>query len=340
MVLRRDLLTNGEFFNKDNDFLEKLLQGDYLMGKESPKLHITKLQIIINFILVIGFSMQAYGYWATGKIRRLTMNLVPERIYFYNNELYVALLKGIHSSYWWNEDQEGAIAIINTDTFTLAEQFDIDMDPFDIVADGKSIYVSSGSGQWGNIKGYSRETLLETSKSRLVYEKSFLEMHPSLDKLYATTMALSPTDIESYFIVDGKISTGYDSPDYDDYRLTKQITISPDGKYIFNDSGVVMIAADAKPMNMRYLTKLYSNFEKITFNMKEGFFYTSNGSNIDVYNYKSMEREKRYAMSGDIQNIFYQEGKLFVVSIEELYSTKLTTYAIKAYNVKGNELIQ
>ena len=59
------------------------------------------------------------------------------------------------------------------------------MDPFDIVADGKSIYVSSGSGQWGNIKGYSRETLLETSKSRLVYEQSFLEMHPSLDKLYA-----------------------------------------------------------------------------------------------------------------------------------------------------------
>ncbi|WP_282244398.1 hypothetical protein [Psychrobacillus sp. NEAU-3TGS] len=74
--------------------------------------------------------------------------------------------------------------------------------------------------------------------------------------------------------------------------------------------------------------------------MKEGFFYTSNGSNIDVYNYKSMEREKRYAMSGDIQNIFYQDGKLFVVPIEELFSTKLSTYAIKAYNVKGNELIQ
>ncbi|QEY20785.1 hypothetical protein D0S48_08775 [Psychrobacillus sp. AK 1817] len=278
--------------------------------------------------------------YGTGKVRRLTMNLVPERIYFYNDELYVALLKGIHSSVWWNEDQEGAIAIINTSSFTLLEQFDIDMDPFDIVADGKSIYVSSGSGQWGNIKGYSRETLLETSKSGLVYEKSYLEMHPSLDKLYAITTALSPRDIESYFIVDGKISTGYDSPDYDDYRLTKQMTISPDGKYIFNDSGVVMIAADAKPMNMTYHTKLYSNYEKITFNMKEGFFYTSNGSNIDVYNYKSMEREKRYAMSGDIQNIFYQDGKLFVVSIEELYSTKLTTYAIKAYNVKGNELIQ
>lgn len=49
-------------------FLEKLLQGDYLMGKESSKLHITELQIIINFILVIGFSMQSYDYWATGKI--------------------------------------------------------------------------------------------------------------------------------------------------------------------------------------------------------------------------------------------------------------------------------
>ena len=58
--------------------------------------------------------------YGTGKVRRLTMNLVPERIYFYNNELYVALLKGTHSHYWWNEDQEGAIAIIDTATFTIS----------------------------------------------------------------------------------------------------------------------------------------------------------------------------------------------------------------------------
>lgn len=54
--------------------------------------------------------------YETGIVRRLTMNLIPERIYFHNNELYVALLKGTHSSYWWDEEQEGAIAIINTTT--------------------------------------------------------------------------------------------------------------------------------------------------------------------------------------------------------------------------------
>lgn len=278
--------------------------------------------------------------YETGIVRRLTMNLIPERIYFHNNELYVALLKGTHSSYWWDEEQEGAIAIINTTTFKLAEQFNIDMDPFDIVADGKSIYVSSGSGQWGDIKGFSRETLLETSKSSSVYERSFLEMHPTLDKLYTINTGLSPRDMESHFIVDGKITTGYDSPYHGDYKLNMNMTISPDGKYIFNGSGVIMIASDVKAINMTYLTKLYSPFEQITFNLKDGFFYTSNGKNIDVYNYKTMEREKRYTMSGNIQNIFYQNGKLAVITVEELYSSKLPTHAIKTYEVKGNEIIQ
>ena len=278
--------------------------------------------------------------YETNSVKRLTMNLVPERIYFNNNELYVALLKGTHSPYWWDENQEGAIAIIDTASFTLAEQFDVDIDPFDIVADGKSIYVSSGSGQRTNIIGYSRETLLETSRIGSVYHKSFLEMHPNLDRLYVIDTALSPRDVECYFIVDGKITTGYDSPYHGDYQLNTNMTISPDGKYIFNGSGVIMIASDSKAMNMKYLTKLYFPFEHITFNMNEGFFYTSSGKNIDVYNYKTMEREKRYVMSGDIQNVFYQNGKLVIISVEELYSSKLPTYVIKTYKVEGNKIIQ
>ncbi|SES44402.1 hypothetical protein [Psychrobacillus sp. OK032] len=278
--------------------------------------------------------------YETRKVRRLTMNLVPETIYFQNNELYVALLKGTRSSYWWKENQEGAIAIINTATFKLEEQFNINIDPFDIVADDKSIYVSSGSGQWGNIIGYSRETLLETSKSDSVYDKSFLEMHPNLDRLYSIDTTLSPRDVDTHLIEDGKIIVGYDSPYHGNYELNTNMAISPDGKYIFNGSGVIMIATEAEATDMRYLMKLYTPFEQITFNMKDGFFYTSNGKGIDVYNYNTMEREKHYDMSGKIQNIFYQNGKLVVVSVEELYSSKLPTYAIKTYNVVGNKVIQ
>ena len=277
--------------------------------------------------------------YETGKVKKLQMNLGPEKMYYYNNELYITLLKGSHSSYWWDENQEGAIAIIDTTAFTLAEQFDIDMDPYDIVADGKSIYVSGGSGQWININGYSRETLLETSKIDRIYQNSLLEMHPSLDKLYVIDPELSPTDIEFHSIEDGKLTAGYDSPYHGDYPLHANMVISPDGKYIFNGSGVIMTASDVKAMNMKYVTTLYVPFKEITFNLNEGYFYTSSGKNIDVYNYKTMEREKRYVMSGDIQNIFYQNGKLVIISVETLYSSKLPKYAIKTYQVEGNKLL-
>lgn len=276
--------------------------------------------------------------YETGRVRKLTMNLIPDTLYYFNNELYVSLLKSPPSSYWWEENEEGAIAIIDTASFTLAEQFNIDIDPYDIVADGKSIYVSAGSGQWTNIISYSRKTLLETSRSGSIRHKSFLELHPSLDKLYVINTDVSPRDVESLFILDGKITTGYDSPYHGDYELNTNMAISPDGKYIFNGSGVILNASDSKAMNMTYVTKLYVPFEQITFNMNEGYFYTSSGKNLDVYNYKTMEREKRYKMNGDIKNAFYQNGKLVIISVETLYSSKLPKYAIKTYHVKGSKI--
>ena len=276
----------------------------------------------------------------TGEIQRLTMDLVPETIYFNNNELYVALLKGKRSPYGQVQNQEGAIAIINTANFTLTEQFDIHTDPFDIVADDKAIYVSSASGEWGNIRGYSRETLLETSKVLYISHESYIQMHPNLDRIYAIDTTVSPRDVETHFIVDGKLKTGYDSPYHGDYQLNTNMSISPDGKYIFNGSGVLMVASDSQAMNMTYLTKLYTPFEQITYNLDDGFFYTSNRNNLEIYNYKTMERVKSYTMSGYIKNIFYQNGRLVVVSSESLYSSKLPKHAIKTYKVEGNRIIQ
>ncbi|SES44396.1 hypothetical protein [Psychrobacillus sp. OK032] len=278
--------------------------------------------------------------YKTGEIRRLTMNLVPETIYFYKNELYVALLKGPRSPYGQVQNQEGAIAIINTANFTLTEQFDIQIDPFDIVADDKAIYVSSASDETGSIRGYSRETLLETSKAVYISNESYLEMHPNLDRLYAIDTNVSPRDVETHFIVDGKIKKGYDSPYHGDYRFHTNISISPDGKYIFNGLGVVLVASDAQAMNMTYLTKLNTPFEQITYNLNDGLFYTSNRKNLEVYNYETMEKVNSYTMSGYINNIFYQNGRLVVVTTEVLYSSKLPKNAIKTYKVEGDEIIQ
>jgi len=277
--------------------------------------------------------------YMTGNIRRLPMNLVPQTLYLHNNELYVALLKGPRSPYGELQDQEGAVAIINTANFMLTEQFNIQSNPYDILADDQTIYVASGASQVGNIQGYSRETLLETSKISYTDDESYIEMHPSLNRIYSVDTTVSPRDVETHFIEDGKIKKGYDSPYHGDYDLRTNISISPDGKYIFNGSGVVMIASDSKAMNMTYFTKLYTPFDEITFNLEGGLFYTANRKNLEVYNYKTMERVKSYPLSGYIDDLFYQNGRIVVVTTESLYSSKFPKHAIKTYKVDGSEVI-
>ena len=317
-ILEKDMPVKDEFF-----FLSDLVR-EVVIHPSQPIIYALNEK---KDVLAINFE--------TGETKRLSMNLETQTIYYQNNELYVGLLKGIHSPFRY--DQEGAIAIIDTNSFTLAEQFDTNIDPFDIVADDKSIYVSSGSGQWTTIQGYSRETLLETSEGH-VYSESYIEMHPSFERIYSIDTTLSPRIVKTHLVVDGKLTPGYDTAYQGNYRLQKNMSISPDGKYIFNGSGVIMASSDHSQINMKYLTKLPTSFEQITYNLNEGFFYTSNKNNLEVYNYATMEKVTSHALSGNIQHIFYQDGKLIVVTIEELYSTKLPTYAIKMYKVEGSKV--
>jgi hypothetical protein len=73
----------------------------------------------------------------------------PESIYFANK--YVSLLKREHSAYWLVEKQEGAVAIINGDTFSLEKRLEINLDPFDLVVDSKGyIYEQAVPGNIPN----------------------------------------------------------------------------------------------------------------------------------------------------------------------------------------------
>lgn len=274
--------------------------------------------------------------YETGEERRITFNLVPERIYFANNEIYVTLLKGVHNSTWWDESQEGAIAIVDASNFLLSEQFNIDLDPYDIVADSQSIYVTSGSGQWTYMKSYDRTTLLETSKVN-IRQQSFLELHPNKDKLYAITTDSSPRNMEMFRIVDGMFSGGSTrSPYHGTYPQNVNYTISPDGKYIFNGSGVVSYASDSNETNMYYVTTLYNSFGQITFGLENNQFFTSTNNCLDIYDYTTMQRLKRYEMDSDIYRMFYQNGQLVVISKETVYN--LPKYAVSVYAVVGNEI--
>jgi subtilisin family serine protease len=138
--------------------------------------------------------------YATKTKTSVSLDLPPERIKLVNNELYVTLLKGEHSSYWWEEDQSGAFVIINPDDMSIKDRYDIDIDPFDIEVDSDGyIYVSSGSGQHTLINSYSRLSKVKVAQRiESVYERSYLRYNEAYNKLYNINSGqISPNDIES-----------------------------------------------------------------------------------------------------------------------------------------------
>jgi serine protease Do len=141
--------------------------------------------------------------------------LAAESAFYDNGELYVTLLKGEHNSYWWDEVQEGAVAIVDPQTFKIKKYFDINVDPYDIVADDNYFYVSSGSGQWTYLKSYNKESGAEVS-SKSICQQSGLFMHPDKKRIYAVNSATSPRDMEVFTVENGIFTGGYDSPYHGD----------------------------------------------------------------------------------------------------------------------------
>jgi serine protease Do len=268
--------------------------------------------------------------YETQEVKSIPMPLPAERLYFANDELYVTLLKGQHSPYWQEEDQEGAIAIVDTATFTLKEQFDIALDPFDIVADDKYIYVSSGSGQLTYIKSYDRVTKQEVD-SEWIQNASYLEMHPNKTMIYAITTDLSPRDISVYTISDGQFTGSYDSPYHGEYEMEPAMTISDDGKYIFNHFGIVFRSTPLKSTNMTYVTEIFP-FTSIAFDQGSKTFYTGYENELTMYDNTSFELLDYWYVDGMIDHVFFRNGKIIMLTTEQPYSNDVEVQSVQIFD--------
>ncbi|KYD23420.1 S-layer homology domain-containing protein [Parageobacillus toebii] len=307
----------------------------------APTVETTKFVLEQNLVtsvfhpsLPILYGLDVFGNvvevnYETRQVKTLPLPLPAERLYFANNELYITLLKGKHSSYWSEEDQQGAIAIVDANTFTLKKVFDVAIDPYDIVADDRYIYISSGSGQWTSLKSYDRTTYQEVD-STSIRQASFLEMSPDKARIYAIDTDLSPREMEVFFISDGKFTVHYDSPYHGDYELAKDMTISSDGKYLFNHAGTVFYATPLQSTNMTYVTKIQP-FTAIAFDRTANMFYTAKEYTVRMYNQK-FEKVNEWIVPGTVQNIFVSNGKVVLLTTETPYSNGLNVQSIQIFN--------
>lgn len=267
----------------------------YMTDKENLKLH------AVNYV--------------TGKINSVTLPLPPESVTFADGKIYIALLKGAHSSYWWEENQGGAVAIVNAADLTLSETFDVNIDPFDIAVDRSGyIYIASGSGQWTHMKSYSPAAFGEVASTD-IRQASYIQMHPSLNRIYTITTDTSPRDISAYNIQNGTFSSAsYDSPYHGDYSMSTQMRISPDGTYLFNGAGTVFEASEARSSDMKYVYSLNTGFTDIVFDTDENRFYTAKDKLIGAYQYEDFKQIGKFPADGTVQSLYRSSDKLFTIS--------------------------
>lgn len=247
-------------------------------------------------------------------ISEINFVLQPERITYSNGKLYVTLLKAPHSSYTYDGQQEGAIAVIDAANFSLIKQIDVDTDPFDVVVSGDIIYIPSGSGQWTDIKSYS-ETTKQLISSSSIRQQSYAELNPTVNKIYTVTTDSSPRDHIAYDINNGIFLGSNDSPYHGDYFMSTNFSISPDGKYVFNGSGLILTCDADDSKDLHFVFKLDKYFNDVAFDIINNKFYTGvSGKMIYEYNYDTFEGINTYCSEGDISNLYYRDGELIALS--------------------------
>lgn len=262
-------------------------------------------------------SVHAYNY-QTNQSSAITFTQQPERLALRNNELYVTLTNG--HQYWTNQPLSGEIGIIDTQTFTLKDQFDIETDPSDVVVDHEGyIYVLPGSKQSQPILSYSPTTKQKIASSLATFSAlSYAALDPLSNRFYMVNTAITPRDMGSVSVAQGALIQSFDSPYHGDYAMGTHFRISPDGKYIFNNSGEIF------NRELQHVSRV-SKFKDLAFDLANSRFFLGNEGNsrsITLYDYHNTSLDRSfYALGtfrtmGDVNQLFYQENKVIALTMK------------------------
>lgn len=197
----------------------------------------------------------------TGDVQKtFTFDYMAERVELSHDKstLYVTLLTQEHSSYWWEEEQEGRIAVIDVDTLEVTSTHLLNIDPFDIVLTKDNLLVvSSGSGQWTNINVYNANSGNLVSQSH-IRQMSNLSYSSDKNWVIAANTDQSPSDFEKFTVTTSSITAEGDSPYHGDYSILDKAWINKAGTSIITRGGDAFDAA-----NMEYRHTITSNNNSI-----------------------------------------------------------------------------
>jgi hypothetical protein len=215
------------------------------------------------------------------------------------SHLYVALPSAGHNC--CNDDHEGYIAEVDLALGAVTRVFWINEDPWDLVAtDSGFLVVSSGSGQWDDIRSYDLDTGANVSTASLFYYHSNLALHPSQTRIYVADTGLSPSDIERIDIdpVTGALTPRGDSIYHGDHPMDGDVYPHPNGDLLITQGGGVYTSNADRTQDMLYLRTLDFGFAgAAAFDTANAGLLTASESSIDYYNLESLESVDRVPLS-------------------------------------------
>lgn len=278
----------------------------------------------------------------TGTLTYIQFTLMPGKLYLYNNSLYVTLSGKDHYMLWGNVAQCGAIGIIDTEMFTLSEQFNININPYDIAVYDGYIYISSGSGDSGLIMSYSLESHNFVNSFRSD-ELGNILINEKTKRLCLLSIKNPKGWVRMYTINSGVLTENSSATDYtpgNSTNIVSGIAISEDNELLFKHEGIIFKFKESINNYTTTAGTLDMPYIDIAFDSANGCFYTTTSQDVRKYDISNFMVESHVNSPGNMKRLFYNNKLQKLVGIYSGFqSSGTTTYLSYINPLKDAEFV-
>lgn len=193
-------------------------------------------------------------------------------IHAQGNQLVVALQKRISA----DTEGEGRILVLDSETLEIVREFDVPMDPSDmVVTDSGIVVATSGSGQWTAVRSFHVQTGNQLG-SASVYYHGRMALHPSQRIFYVSTTAVNPSSFGRFDLdpATGVITAGATSA-----LGAGDLFPAPNGTEIVSATGALISASENGVQDLQFLRQI------VEAHFTDMFFDTSAGLTFGVGSY-------------------------------------------------------
>ncbi len=256
---------------------------------------------------------------ASGSDKVVTTGWKAEYMHFdpVQDQVAISLPSGMHSAYWWDEDQEGYVAAIDATTLADPTPIWIPLDPWQIVSDGTGyVYAAGASGQWTSAISVNLETGWSQLSGGIIRNGTNIQLHPDKNRVYGADNGLSPSDIERWDLEAGTVAYSYDSPYHGDYPMCGDLRIHPSGNTIYTRCGHIFLATNVVGTDMTWVADMGLSWKDLTFHPSGSAAYviTDNAPQIHEYDPATLAPVGTHPLAAPADRILAGPSYLVVIS--------------------------